>query len=594
MSIGHGTSLARDLLRLWGMVKPYRGAVLVASICATLGLGISLLMPLAVRAILNAAESPEGGRTLTISAFGLLALYVVRAFLSILGGTRIRIAGESLVHDLRVQLFSVLVRQPLPFFATTGVGSITTRLTSDVANVRSAATDTSISAVLQVLRLVGAGAIMVWMNWRLASVVLIVSPVAALAARYFGRKMRQLSTLTQERLAESNARATEALSAPRLVKAFGREGDETTRYATAVAAMRDQSITSGRWIVTFQAFVEVLFGASTITLFWYGGAQVMSGALRVGDLVAFLFYAQTVSSGISEVAASYTSLKGAQGSMDRVFEWLNLPPGLPEPRRFTPLPEIPRAIEFCDAGLTYPTGRSAVGEVSLRIEESEHVAVVGRSGGGKSSLLSLIPRLYDVSHGAIRIAGTDIRDVSLAALRTEVSYVSQDVQLMRGSIRENIAYGLPLRGPVGLSVEAAARIAQVESFAMELPDGLDAMVGENGVQLSGGQRQRIAIARALVRNAGILLLDEATSALDAETEERVLNAIRDACPLVTVVAVTHRWSVASQFPRVIVMEAGRVIDDDSPELLVLRDGDLIRAMAETADGLNVGEPLSTS
>ena len=572
---------------------PYRGAVLIASSCAALGLGISLAMPLAVREILNAADSRAGAQALLGSATGLLALYVLRAILSVYGGTRMRYAGESLVYDLRVKMFSTLIRQPLPFFSTNGVGGISTRLTSDLSNVRSAATDTSVSAMLQILKLIGAAGIMILVNWRLASVVLVASPLAAVAARYFGGKMRQLSTLTQEKLAESNARATEALSAPRLVKAFSREEFETNRYADAVGAMRDQSLASGRWIVAFQAFVEVLFGFSTITLFWYGGTQVMTGALRVGDLVAFLFYAQTVSSGVSEVAGSYTALKGAQGSMDRVFEWLNLPRGMSEPSTFTPLPASDRDIEFRDVGLTYPNGRIALANVSTRIKQAEHVAVVGRSGGGKSSLLALIPRFYDVSTGSIQVAESDIRHVTLAELRADVSYVSQDVQLLRGSIRENIAYGEPMTGGRWMSVETAARVAQVESFAMELPDGLDSAVGEGGVQLSGGQRQRVAIARALVRSAHVLLLDEATSALDAETEARVLGAVRDACPSVTIVAVTHRWAVASQFPRVIVMEAGRVIDDGPPELLALRDTAFIRAMAEGSGAVSVDEQLSS-
>jgi ATP-binding cassette, subfamily B, bacterial MsbA len=575
------SSLLQDLLRLWGVARPYRGAVFVAGLAATAGLGVSLVMPLALRALLNASEQPGGARALNVSAMVLLVLYSFRAGLNIFGGMQLRYAGESLARDLRVQLFGVIIRQSLSFFATTGVGSMTTRLTSDLASVRSVATDASISAALQVLKLVGAATIMLVVNWRLALVVLTASPFAAVAARYFGARMRALSASAQERLAESNARATEALSAPRLVKAFDREAYEIARYATAVASMRTQALSNGRWLVTFQALIEVLFGVSTIVLFWYGGRQVLAGALRIGDLVAFLFYAQTVSGAIGEVASSYAGLKGAQGAMDRVFEWIALPPGLQEPSTYIPLPQGAPALEFCNASLEYASGRKAVSDVSLRVAPGEHVAIVGRSGGGKSSLISLVPRLYDVSDGSVRLAGVDVRDVSVAALRAVVAYVPQDVQLMRGSIRQNIAYGAD--GVGDDLVLSAALAALVTEFASALPAGLDTPVGENGVQLSGGQRQRIAIARALVRRARVLLLDEATSALDAETEGRILRTIRTCQPGVTIIAVTHRLAIAKQFPRIVVVESGRVVQDGSHDVLILAEN-AYRSLVEQSEG----------
>ena len=570
--------LAVTLHRFADLARPYRARLATAIGLTLVATAVSLVVPLGLKGLLDSVFTEADGGLLDRLALGLLGLFAVQALLGAWGGYLLGWTGERVVADLRQRLYTHLHRLGLTFFAETRTGEITSRLTNDVSKVQTAVTDDLQQVLTLSLTLVGSAALMVALNWRLAIGVVVVVPPVALAARYVGTVVRRLSREIQDHLAETTAVAEEAIGAVRVVQAFAREAFETARYGAAVeglfaSARRRVVVTSVFWNA-----VGFLFLTSLVGIFWLGGREVLAGRLTAGDLVAFIVYALNIARTVGGASRLYTSFNTAAGASERLFELLDTAPEVQSAPGARALPAPVRGAVSVE-GVSFGYATETLGgepsprvlhDVSFRAEPGETVALVGPSGAGKTTLLALLPRFYDPDAGAVKIDGHDVRGVTVQSVREAVAVVAQDVQLFGASLADNIRYGR--LDASDAEVEAAARAAHAHDFIAAFPDGYATAVGERGVKLSGGQRQRVAIARALLKDAPILVLDEATSALDSASEAAVQDALALLMRGRTTIVVAHRLATVRDADRIVVLDAGRVVETGTHDALVARGG----------------------
>jgi subfamily B ATP-binding cassette protein MsbA len=450
------------------------------------------------------------------------------------------------------------------------LGDITSRLTNDVAAVRTAATSSIVEALTQVISLVGSVGLMVVLNWRLSLAIFITVPIVSLATRYYGEKIRKLSRNVQDRLADTTAVAEEALAAIRVVKSFAREPYEIGRYNSATDVLFDTARKRALLSNLFWSSIGLLFMSVMIGIFWYGGLEVLNGRLTAGDLVAFIFYAFNIARSVGGMSRLYTAFNTAAGASERIFELLDEAPEVSDASDAKNMPVIRGEVRFDSVGFRYSDDARVLHDISFTAAPGEVIALVGPSGAGKTTLMNLIPRFYDVTEGRILIDGVPIRKVTQDSLREQIALVPQDVHLFGTTIMENIRYGR--LDASDDEVMAAARDANADGFIRSFTDGYASTVGERGVKLSGGQRQRIAIARAILRNPKILLLDEATSALDSESEAAVQTALERLMVGRTTFIIAHRLSTVRHAHRIVVMEGGRIVQTGTHEALMKEPG----------------------
>jgi subfamily B ATP-binding cassette protein MsbA len=478
--------------------------------------------------------------------------------------------GERVVTDLRKQLYEHLHRLGFRYFSDKRLGEITSRLTNDVGSVRTALTNALPQTITVTFSLLGAVGLMIMLNWRLSLIVFLTVPVVTLLTRYFGGKIRKLSRNIQDDLADSTAVAEDALGAIRIVKAFAREVYEVGRYSDTVEKLFNTSKRKILLTSLFWSGISVMFMTTLVVIFWYGGLEVLAGRLSTGDLVAFIFYAFSISRSISQMSRLYTDINTAVGASDRIFELLDEVPEIKDEEDAISVEKIRGDVTFENVCFEYDKDRPVLKNISLEVAAGETIAVVGPSGAGKTTFINLIPRFFDPQQGRILIDGKDIKTFQKQSLREQIAIVPQDVHLFGTSIKENIRYG-----KLDASLEEirkAAADANALEFIDQIPEGLDAKVGERGVKLSGGQKQRLAIARALLKDPGILLLDEATSSLDSESEAQVQEALERLMKKRTTFIIAHRLSTVQHANRIVVIEQGRIVQQGSHNELLAKGG----------------------
>lgn len=578
--MSRGLASARVLVRLGPLVRPYATRLAVAFVFLVLAAAAGLVFPAVLRALLDAAFELKDARALDRLALLLVGVFAVQGVANFGQVYLLSSSTERIVATLREQTFAHLIRLSPGFFTERRTGELTSRLSSDLAVLQNLLSTWISEFSRQLLFLVG-GVIMLFVtNARLTLTTLAIVPVVVGAALVFGKSLRRASTTVQDRIAEAMGMADEAFGAIRTVQSFTREAEETRRFSAQLAELVRIAVQRARTRALFFSVVGfVAFGAVAAVL-WQGGAQVLAGKLTAGTLVAFLFYALFVAGAVGSMATLFGNVQEAAGAATRVFELLDSEATVREPAQPRRLPSPVRgAVAFEQVSFRYQADQTdVVRAVTLDVAPGEVVALVGRSGAGKTTLASLLPRFWDVSAGRITLDGVDVRDLSFDSLRGAIGVVPQEPVLFSGTLRENIAYARPSASDA--EVEAAARAAHAWEFIERLPDGLATRVGERGVKLSGGQRQRIALARVFLKNPAVVILDEATSSLDTESERFVEEALEELLDGRTTLIIAHRLSTVRRADRVIVMDQGQIAEEGThDELLGREDGVYARLYA---------------
>lgn len=554
--------------RLLIYLRPYRKPMAIASLSLLLGSAIGLVFPLIIQDLVNTVLAKGSQLQLGQITLLLIAIFLVRAVFYYIQTYSLSFVGERIVLDLRSQTYRHIQTLSIRFFNDRRVGELISRLSSDVTIVRTALTNNIAIVISQTLTFTGSLVLMLILNWRLTLFILILAPLIITIAVIFGARLRKLSTLIQDQLADSTAIAEEALSNIRIVKAFTRESYEVQRYDENINRTFLATMKATTWRAIFGSLVTFLGFASIALILWFGGLEVLANRLTTGSLVAFLVYGINIAASMGSFTSLYTQLQEAAGASHRIFELNQTHPEIADDPNAVNLPQIQGQITFKDVSFAYPGAQHVLHQINLTIESGEVVALVGPSGAGKSTLFNLIPRFYDPTSGQIFVDGKDLREVTLTSLRGQIGLVPQETQLFSGSIQENLRYGNLQASEA--DIQAAAQAANAEEFILRLAEGYETLVGERGVKLSGGQRQRIAIARAILRNPRILLLDEATSSLDSESEGLVQEALNRLMIGRTTVIIAHRLSTVHMANRIAVLDAGRVVElGNHAELMML-------------------------
>ncbi|MDP2312017.1 MAG: ABC transporter transmembrane domain-containing protein [Pseudomonadota bacterium] len=560
-----------DWKRLLGLARPEVPTLVVATLALAAGSAGTLVFPKGIEIFVEAIQRPDGRDVLDESILAAMALFLFIGIAGFLRAWLFTLAGERVVARLRRQLYANVIRQEVGFFDAQRTGELLNRLSADTGLLQNSVTVNVSMALRFSLQALGSLVLLFYSSWRLTALMLAVVPFVAIGAVVFMRVVRTISKQTQDALAAATTVAEETLGNIRTVRSFAREELEVERYGARV----DESFALGRRLAltygTFQgAMGFAAFSAIAIVL-WYGGGLVIDGVMKDAELISFMLYTVFLAMGLAGVSGLLGDFNRAIGASERVFDLLDRAPGVVTNGGKRP-ENLRGHVTFEAVDFSYPTRPDApvLRAVDLELEPGRVLALVGASGGGKSTVAALIARLYDPDAGRIRLDGVDLRDLDTRWLREQIGAVAQEPVLFASSIADNIRYGR--LDATQAEIEAAARAANADTFVRAFPEGYDTLVGERGVRLSGGQKQRIAIARALLKDPRILVLDEATSALDSESEHLVQEALERLMRGRTVLVIAHRLSTVRDADRVVVIEGGKVAEMGTHDELVARDG----------------------
>ena len=568
------TSLrVQPLLKLVPFVLRYRWQAVGALIALLVAAVATLAVPIAVRRMIDFGFT---GESLDLVDSYFLAMLAVAAVLAIASAARFYLVttlGERVVADLRELVFGHLLTLSPAFFDRTQSGELTSRLTADTTQIKSAVGSAVSVALRNSVLFFGASAMMVATSPRLSAFVLGAIPVIVLPLVAFGRMVRKRSRSAQDTLAEASAYAAELVGAIRTVQAFTYERTAGDRFTSAV----ERAFAAARYSIRARSLLTAiaifLVFASVVVVLWVGAQDVLADRITPGVLGQFVLYAVFAASGLGQLSEVWGELSQASGAAERLFEILAVKSDIKPPANPVRLPEPTRGeVVFDDVRFAYPTRPQpfVLDGVSFRVEPGERVALVGPSGAGKSTIFHLLLRFYDPAEGRIAYDGVDVAKLSPADLRGHVAIVPQDVVVFAASVGDNIRFGRP--EATDTDVERAADLALVTEFVRRLPQGFDTQIGERDVTLSGGQRQRIAIARAILRDAPLLLLDEATSALDAESETLVQAALDRLMQGRTTIVIAHRLATVLKCNRILVLDHGHIVEEGTHSTLAAADG----------------------
>jgi ABC-type multidrug transport system fused ATPase/permease subunit len=596
MSAARADSLPRSvpkgtLPRIWRFASRHHRALAVFLTLATASAVIGVATPVLAGRIVTAITSSSAPSVVVVLALVIAGLAVVDAGLTLVERWLSSRIGEGLIYDLRLAVFSHVQRMPLAFFTRTRTGSLVSRLNNDVIGAQRAFTSTLSGLVTNVIQLVLAVAVMIALAWQITLLALLLLPVFVLPARRMGRRIAALQRESADLNASMTGQMTERFSAggATLVKLFGRpeaERDEFGERADRVRAVGVRTAMVNRVFLTCLTLVSALAQALVYGL---GGWLAVTGSLDAGTVVTLALLLTRLYSPLTQLVNARVDVMSALVSFERVFEVLDLEPGLTEPEHPTPLPDGPLGVRLRDVRFTYPTasavslasleevarlddraGHEVLHGVDIGVAPGRMLALVGPSGAGKSTIASLLPRLYDVDSGAVEIGGVDVRELAFADLRGTVGVVTQDGHLFHDTVRANLLYAAPDADEQQLR-EAMVR-ARLGELLDELPAGLDTVVGERGHRLSGGERQRLTIARLLLAAPRVVILDEATAHLDSESEYAVQEALAEALVGRTAVVIAHRLSTVRAADVIAVVEHGRVVEQGTHDELLARAG----------------------
>ena len=557
-------------MRLLAYIKPYVKQLVIAIVCIVLAASANLYVPWIIKDMIDKVLADKDMMMLNFIAGGIIVVFFLRGIFYYGQSYLVSFVGQRVIIDVRDVIFRKFQRMPLAYYDKRQTGEIMSYITNDVAALQSALVDNLIELVTESATLVGSIVLMFYLDWKLTFVTLITVPLVGQAMKIFGRKLKSSGSLIQERLADITSMLQESISAVRIVKSFVREVYEIKRFRQQnelnfQAAMKNVQLTS-----LLTPTVEFLAAVTVTFIIWIGGYEVVNGVMTAGSLIAFLTYAVNLANPVKRISRVYGNIQKAMAAADRVFAVLDLEETITNKKDAIELPKIEGHVQVEHISFSYKEGVPALTDISLDVKPGQMIAFVGPSGAGKSTIANLLPRFYDVTAGAIRIDGHDIRDVTMESLRSQIGLVPQETMLFSTTVRENIRYGR-LDASDDEVVEAA-KAANAHDFIMALQDGYDTKIGERGLNLSGGQRQRISIARAILKNPQVLILDEATSALDTESEKLVQAALDKLMVGRTSFVIAHRLSTIFDADQIVVIENGQVKEHGTHHELLARGG----------------------
>jgi subfamily B ATP-binding cassette protein MsbA len=553
--------------RLLRYAAPYRLRLVAAVAAMLVYAGASAYLLYLIKPILDRVL-PRKEDVFAVSAL-ILTLYVVKGVGSYFSGYLMADIGQRVVRDLRNVLQRHILGQSAAFFARRTTGQLMSRVTNDVGRVQQAVSETVGDLLQESLALLAYATLLFYIDPGLALVCITGAPLIVYPLAKLGRRLRRMTRRSQEALEHLTHVSAEAFTGHRIVKAFGAEGREARKFEGASESLYRTNMKVTRIVTVLPPLMELLGGLAFVVALWYGSREIAANRLTSGEFVAFIGALFMMYGPVKKLSRVNAGLQQAMAAAERVFEVLDRHTEVVERPDAAPLPRFTRTIEFRDVTFEYEDLRRPIlRNVSLSVPAGQMIAIVGRSGAGKTTLVNLLPRFYDVSGGAILIDGVDIRDVTLASLRSQIGIVTQDTILFDDTVAKNIAYGEPDARQE--EIEAAAQAANAHDFIVALPDGYATAIGERGQRLSGGQRQRLAIARAILKDSPILILDEATSALDSESELLVQEALGNLMRDRTSFVIAHRLSTIRRADAIVVMERGRVVELGRHEDLLAR------------------------
>ena len=569
-------NIRRTLLRAWRYLRPYRTQLAVGTLVMLFGVGLGLIPPLLIRAIIDTAI-PHRDLSLALLLGGGLLLFPVGSAILGMGQNYLSIViAQGMIADLREHLYRHVQSLGLEFFTWTRSGDIHTRFLNDAGALQNVLTQSFLGTFANLITLAGTLAVMAAINWQLALVAALSLPAFAFPVLHFGRRRYTAIERAQAALGDLSVSLEEtlSLSGAIVVKSFGTEEREAARFNAVNTDVRKAQIAQlleGQWL---SIVVQSLTALGPALLYSYGAYLVMTQQAALGTIVAFATYLAQLYAPASSLAGANATLLGGLALFDRVFHYLDLPTSVPEPEHPQPLPPFPSAgISFAKVNFRYPgkAGNSDVlYDISFDAPLGQLTALVGPSGAGKSTLLSLAARFYDPTSGTVSLDGVALPDIARKELRKSVAVVTQELFLFHASLRENICYGVPDASDT--QIAAVVEAAQLQDLVERLPDGLSTVVGERGYRLSGGEKQRVAIARALLRQAPYLLLDEATSSLDSEAERRIQAALEKLVEGRTTIAIAHRLSTIQRADQILVVQQGHIVEHGTHAALLQQSG----------------------
>ncbi|MGW1798254.1 ABC transporter ATP-binding protein [Streptomyces sp. NPDC001984] len=579
------------LRRIAAFARPHRRRIVHFVLLGVVTALLAVATPVLAGRVVDTIVSHGDAGTVVRFALLIAVLAIAEAALGILGRRLSATLGEGLILDLRTAVFDHVQRMPVAFFTRTRTGALVSRLNNDVIGAQRAFSNTLSGVVSNVVTLLLTLAVMLTLSWQITLLALVLLPVFVIPARRMGSRMARMQREAAALNAEMGTRMTERFSAPgaTLVKLFGRPEEESAEFAARAARVRDIGV---RMATAQSAFITALTLVSSLALalvYGLGGWYALRGTLEAGAVVSLALLLTRLYAPLTALAGARVEVMSALVSFERVFEVLDLKPLIEEKLDAREVPEGPAAVEFDDVRFGYPSadkvslasleevatldtrgGAEVLHGISFRAEPGQTVALVGSSGAGKSTIASLLPRLYDVDGGVVRIGGTDVRDLTAASLRATLGMVTQDGHLFHDSVRANLLLARPSASDDELW-DALTR-ARLDDVVRSLPDGLDTVVGERGYRLSGGERQRMTIARLLLARQRVVILDEATAHLDNTSEAAVQEALAEALEGRTAVVIAHRLSTIRAADLILVVEAGRIVERGTHEELLAADG----------------------
>ncbi|NMC14561.1 MAG: ABC transporter ATP-binding protein [Chloroflexi bacterium] len=569
-------SLSFKPLRLvLSYARHYTLILSITALCMILLVGVQLLIPWIIKILISSVteltDFPQTMGLITRLSLLVLLIFIVRAILQFFRSYLAHIAGWGVVADVRKYIYEHMQRLSLQFYEDKQTGQLMSRVVNDTDLFEQLIAHAIPEVFVNGITFIGVSIVLFTLNWELTLLSMIPIPFIVISMQIYARYVRPAFRQRQKELGDLNAMLNDNLSGIREIKAFTREAEEMKRVSLGIDRYRQSLLRALRLMATFQPFVEFTSSLGLLIVIYFGGKLALQKTLPIADLVAFFLYLDLFYQPVRNLSNAWEQVQGSLAGADRVADLIKEEPELTHfPQQYELVNRAAGAISYQNVSFGYTPENPILEQINLEIPAHQVVALVGPTGVGKSTLVSLLPRFYDVTAGCITLDGQDIRAIKLDSLRQQISIVLQDVFLFHGTVRENILFGKPDASEDEML--SAAKVANAHSFITELSDGYDTLIGERGIKLSGGQKQRISIARAVLKNAPILILDEATSSVDTETEVLIQQALERLIVGRTTIIIAHRLSTIRNADKIVVLDGKHIVEMGTHQQLISRDG----------------------